>query len=799
MLKKRILASSLASVMALSSVSVVAFADETATNTNESVSKAQLKDEIANFEAWAEKNLEDYGTTQAEQFEAALERAKVVAGDAKATTEDATAAYQMVKAVKDNMQKYTKEQLEALLADWKSERETDNLIDADIPDVGNWYTTTSWSVFEDAYDEAESYVEYATGRDLTELYVALDEAANGLVSLKQVKKSDYRKALQAYQAVIAKLTDYQPWRRGKCTVAPTTGDAVDTNGDAIDITAATYVTFGELNTIVYGASTGDLEGVNALTSGTYIAEGGAGSVYAFAIAGSEAFDAFQKTNVTTNTTIYAAYEAMVDATNVFNGWVKDKMLESTRASTVKTLNKNYKARMYDTYGKFIKDIVEDDGGSFNSLNGEDLFEWNADKGVLKLKSTLTSEQVAAAGKLALDSSNKIALGTDKKSYKTSDSTDLATVAGTKLAAGLDLTEYFPALTEEMVGTGDLWNVYDLSVKYLAVDDDDYATPAPYATTFGGYTVSGTTDVLDANKVIKAQSGDAKEWTIIYQALRYAYEDTFPDVEEVVTKKTPDVEALIRDCNTLANETGDCSMFKTQYDDVVEATAAAIEWVREAKAFAKKEGKDYTDGTTNVVYAGAGTYATSAIKSNMNSDAVYTALKTAYDALNDEWAKYPVSYGAVAEKIAEVAEAIDDDAYGASTDKVKKAMQDVARRLSTLEASEVGNEVFSYDDVFNKFGRVFTDEDNANADEIALYDSYLALIEAVKTATATPETASGDLNGDGTANAKDALAILKGNAEGKTWTSAEIAIGDIDGDGAITAKDALAILKANVNG
>lgn len=819
MLKKRILASSLASVMALSSVSVVAFADETASTKNEAITKAELKEEIKNLEAWAEKNLDDYGTTQADQFEAALERAKVVAADTKATNEDATAVYQMVIAVKDTMEKHTKEELVGLLADWKKERETENWIDEDIHDIGNWYTPASWEKFADAYDEAESYVEYATGRDLTELYVALYDAAEKLVPEKEVKKSDYRKALQAYQAVIAKLKDYQPWRRGKCTFKPTTGNAVDNEAKAIDITKATFVTFGDLNDIVYGASTKDLDtngGVKAQDSGTYIAVDagtyyGTTKVYDFAIAGSEQFDSFQKTNITTNPNIRAAYNAMVDAVNVFNGWVKDNIPESARNSTLKTLNKSYKARMYNEFGKFIKDIVEDAGGKFDSANGEDLFEWNAAKGVLKIKSNLSAADVTKAGTLALDSNNKIALDTDKKSYKTSGSTTLATVAGTKLAAGMDLTDYLPALTEEMLSANaTLWKLYDLSLDYLAVDNGNFSGIA-VTTTFGTYTVSKTGEVLDANETIvddpDEATGNTKEWTILYQALRYAYEDQFPGETVTVSKKTPDVEALIKECNKLADDTGDCSMFEDWYNEIVEATSAAIEWVKEAKALAKKLGKDYTDGTTQVPYTDV--YGFTGVKTaetidgdnsgnGYNADEVYTALKKFYDALKGEWDKYPVSYGEVAAKIAEVADDIDDGVYGANSAKVKEAMQDVARRLSTLEASQAGNEVFTYDDIFNKFGRVYVNADDAAAAEIALYDAYVALGKVIEEAGSTTGT-KGDLTGDNKVNVMDAVQLLKEIASGKEFTAEEIAVRDLTGDKNVNVLDAVEILKIAAKG
>ena len=57
---------------------------------------------------------------------------------------------------------------------------------------------------------------------------------------------------------------------------------------------------------------------------------------------------------------------------------------------------------------------------------------------------------------------------------------------------------------------------------------------------------------------------------------------------------------------------------------------------------------------------------------------------------------------------------------------------------------------------------------------------------------------GDVNQDGTVDAKDALLVLKAAVGKATLTNEQRVLANVDGDGAINAKDALLILKKAVN-
>ena len=75
MLRRRILASAMASVMALGSVAVVANAEETAVATTQVKTKADLEAYVKSFDKFREDGLNDYGSASSEKFMDAIEYA----------------------------------------------------------------------------------------------------------------------------------------------------------------------------------------------------------------------------------------------------------------------------------------------------------------------------------------------------------------------------------------------------------------------------------------------------------------------------------------------------------------------------------------------------------------------------------------------------------------------------------------------------------------------------------------------------------------------------------------------------
>ena len=123
MLRRRILASAMASVMALSSVAVIANADETKTTKD----KADLKALVESFEDIRNKDIYEKGSVSAERFLGALEYDENVLADPDATAKDYTAAYLMVEALK-NMDSYTAAQLADLIKKWQGVYDKQNIL-----------------------------------------------------------------------------------------------------------------------------------------------------------------------------------------------------------------------------------------------------------------------------------------------------------------------------------------------------------------------------------------------------------------------------------------------------------------------------------------------------------------------------------------------------------------------------------------------------------------------------------------------------------------------------------------------
>ena len=99
MLRRNILTSAMASVMALTSISAVAFADETATDVKNVKTKADLEAFVKEMVAFRDKSLDDYGSVTQDNFLNALAFAENVLDDAASTIDDYTSAYMILESV----------------------------------------------------------------------------------------------------------------------------------------------------------------------------------------------------------------------------------------------------------------------------------------------------------------------------------------------------------------------------------------------------------------------------------------------------------------------------------------------------------------------------------------------------------------------------------------------------------------------------------------------------------------------------------------------------------------------------
>lgn len=797
-MKKRIFAASMASVMALSSVSVVAFADETK-DFGETVTKAELKEAIKAYDDTL-KNIDNYGSVQALRFQEAYDHAAYVAADAKADADDATAAYQMLKAVAATLKQYTNEELKELIADCKATYDENNILNDEIMD--NVYEEDAFLDFKNAYEDAESIVEVDDLMIVTDAYIKLDEAATALEGKKltPVTKTQFRAIIKDYEKVLAQFSKNETWRRGKVGVKPTTGEAKNAAGDDLDLTAAVYVTWGDLQTIVNGTSDVDVvtkvnpdaavDDKTALNASTWIAvsTGSTKTVEALIYEQSEAFDGYKAASKTTDPTIKGAYDAAKEAISVFNSWKAIDADSTVKSQAAKTLN-SYRIKLANDYETtLIGNIVDaikftKDGADVAAL------EYDAAAGTLKgvagaAKEGCVLRIVSATGLVQVDGNDykadevtgtksytiKIAEGEDYMKYipvRSDNVTDTTDAAGkvARVSAALKMLEEYNELSDKgSKATADDWSDIFKEADPATPDDIDCV------------------EELDENKTVTKPAGSAREYTLINRYLAYALQDLYPEEAAACSHTKADIKKVIEEAYDLINETGDCNIFATANAELAEARKNAVEWVREAEKDKKYKDNDADHGKFDL----NGTPST--------ATEVYHTLKEdagKYDALDALLKEYPISYAEIAETIVKVNADVEDGVYG---EAVKKAADDVAYALSVLKVSEDGNEAFTDERAFNGYNRLRVNDDATTDEEKALKAALDTLDTAIEDATGD-DVVLGDLDGDGKPTAKDALLVLKAAAGEIKLTDAQAKAADFNGDGVPNAKDALAILKA----
>ncbi len=216
MLKRRIFAASLASVLALSSFSAAAFAADEKTTAY--ASKSDLQNLVKTCKDFKDKELENYGEISANKFTNALDYADAVLTNTDASLDDYAVSYTMLKAAKDNLTIKTLDELKALVEKWESVYAKDNILNEDIGDGTEdyQYTETTYDTFAAAYDDAESVVDFDStdSKEITDAWEALNEAGNGLVEKPYILKSDFASAMNKLAAAQKNEFKYNAWVRG---------------------------------------------------------------------------------------------------------------------------------------------------------------------------------------------------------------------------------------------------------------------------------------------------------------------------------------------------------------------------------------------------------------------------------------------------------------------------------------------------------------------------------------------------------------------------------------------------------
>lgn len=835
MLRRRILASAMASVMAIGSVAVVASAETATAATTQVKNRDDLKAYVDSLDTFFSTKIYDYGSVSGENFLNAYEYAKNVLDDTKSTVDDYTTAYAMVEAVYNKLKIYTVEELKAIVNSSKSVYETNNINNEDLGDA--IYTADTFSAFEEAYEEAESVLNSADSRIITDAYEKLDAAKKGLSPLDVVTKAQFRAALKAYETALSKEFAYDAWRVG----------TLDTG----------WAYWGyQDQSVAYGTV---YEHVASLKTGINDAYG--------------EFDEIKSVNKTTQTNIVDAYKACVAATTVLNGFKADDTNRATKAN-VKTLLNQYNGRLVYDYKttdaeKLYEAVVALLGADKVHNRKGDKYSSNIDMklaGVAAgadawyvVESSYTVNPNGWTWSTSVDKKNsaEISIKTDSKFYieLTKDGYATGNVATDKTGfdyyklinakSEVDLTDYIKvdaASVDHDTDNHFINNVNDGDSPKGGIVIGQWGAIAGAAQTMNGsYTnssnetvdtyadlgkamelaelyltgekkdIEGNTLIEDIDTIDAISAGSAKgsstEWTLVYRYLKYALADKYD--ASYGTKTKADVSALIDKCYELAELTGDAALFSCNHNILVTARQDAINWVKAANKI-----KTYKDNVTPADCTGT------IINGSLIATQVYETLEGKYNQLLNDYNAFKYSFEQIYIEISEVKDAIDNGDLKA-TDALTAALENTAYYLSVVESIDVDasgasieldNDAFTSDRQFQGFNRVYTNGDNeydlkldssttvkipkssknaASLSHANLTAAYEALLAAVKEQTEV-KTVVGDVNGDGVVNALDAAAILKAVAAG---TAIDAAAGDYNADGVVNALDASAILKA----
>lgn len=793
-MKKRIFAASMASVMALSSVSVVAFADETKADFGEAVTKAELKELLATIEKDIDKGVYDeYGTKFGEIFTKAFEAAKLAIEDGN--DDDITAAYQVLKSVLAKKQDVTNAALKELVSELSSKYNKGNIINDELED-DYYYEPDTWTAFANAYEEAEIACDSDNKTEVCDAYFTLYDADAALKATTQVTKTELNAAYKAYREVIEQKNKYEDWRRGTATESVNSGSTDTVKPDFKN----TLVTFGDLFGIISGDSTATTLGGKSV-AGTWVKFAAVEATLEASIDTTfEKFMGLKTATKTANAEIVNAYNACQDAVRVYNGWKVDDVRRGSKASFEALIRTN---------ATTLWTLDLDKDGTADALAGmqDAAFfgaiptgaTWSIEDGKIYLNNATASDIV-----VKLDENSKMAYDADGK-FENGTASNAKTVAVPKNGK-LDVTKYMPEFNLKTAGTAYLsyldgkckadGNFGVTLTDALQAKENIAAVEAAkvdvdYSVNFDT-NVNGTTADVALSKeynnimAVTAKSNSAAAYSLAYRILEYALKDIIPAPD--ASYKKSDVKAYVAKANDLLKDAENSATFAAESADLATALAATAEWLAAAskKDYVEYEAVNYTAVKTMGDIDGGAT-----------STMVWKEIDKEYTALSKKLANFPYSYEEIVGTIADVAEGLDAKAYGNSADAVKAALEKVAYDLVTLKTkTATANNPYDEDTyAFIKYNRVHKSETDSQK---ALVADYKALLKTVEDAGKSDVT-KGDIDGDGVVSALDALAALKAASEAITLTDAQKAAADVDGDGYVTALDALAILKAASQG
>ncbi len=705
MLRRRILASAMASVMAIGSVAVVASADDTAASTALVKSAADLEAYIKTFDSFRDDGIYDYGTVAGEQFQNTIDFAENVLADGKATIDDYTAAYQMLKSVYESLKKYTAEELKALVDGNRKIRDTDNIMNEDLSDL--IYEEGSYATFADAYDYAETVVDSGDTRLISDAYLDLKNAVSGLNALPVITKSQFRSVLKKYEAIIDNASDYDDWRRG--SVSGWFDGEYTPNYWALQqaVDASGVTTFGAVKRATLGDGQVDMGGWTAVCFPIDIATYGDVQTYVTAIY--DELDQIKSVNKTTGEQFIKAYTIAERAAATFNAFTADSTNRAAKASVTKILDQYHKQLV----AKYRADDAE---AFYMTVNADVASITTVPKDWQDSDNDYFGAELKNQGK--------------KKTVVTPDGDEVT------IAKGISVLKYIN-IDSTYVTNAATKAAMEIAEEYLA----------------GNY--SSTVYGLDDTGKVTTGNGSIQEWTLVYRNLFYALTDEFKGAKEATYTKRQVIDFVNKEAYDLAELTGDAAIFNDEHMALVDERQSALDWIRQAnKDRTYKDGKEIDGRTSTDVYK--------ALKS------AYDALNKKLSQFAYSYGEVFYKISEVLDKIDSGDGLTMTDSMKAAIDEASIALALVEATTETAN-EQLDNDAYTTDRVFLPYNRIFTDTyDNVspNGSEKRLKAAYEALLAEVKKQE-TPEYKLGDVNKDGNVNALDAAAILKAVADGTT--------------------------------
>lgn len=315
MLRRRILASAMASVMAIGSVAVVASAEDTAAATKQVKTKADLEALVKSYDSFRAKEINDYGSMSGEKFLDALEYADNVINDSASTVDDYTVAYQMVTATYNSLKIYTTEELATLIKANKSKYDSKNILNDELND--NLYDGDKWDKFVSEYESAEDVLDSKDSRIISDAYESLTDAAANLGGLTVVTKAQFRTALKNYETQKQNIYRYDTWRRG--TVSGDLGGVDDSWKFSVN------TSYGALYSVITNDETDFYNMYDEL-------------------------DSYKNVSKTSKEDIVKAYKKASSYATILGAWAPDDTARASKA-TVKSLIDKYRGVLVFNYDR----------------------------------------------------------------------------------------------------------------------------------------------------------------------------------------------------------------------------------------------------------------------------------------------------------------------------------------------------------------------------------------------------------------------------------------------------------------